>query len=85
MGHGNPNPILDSRQYVVEFEDGTEDELTANDITYNMYSQCNPDDNRYLMIDYIVVFRRSTTVLFYADQNLVKNGRDYRRRSTSGW
>ena len=32
MRHANPNPILDSRQYVVDFEDGTKDEITANSI-----------------------------------------------------
>ena len=24
MGHASPNPILDSQQYVVEFEDGND-------------------------------------------------------------
>ena len=45
MGHANPKPILDSRQYVVEFEDGTEDELMANTIAQRMYDQCEPDGN----------------------------------------
>ena len=78
MVHSNPDPILNSRQYVVELEDGTEAELTANTIAQSMYDQRDPDSNQYLMLDYIVDFRRSTTVLCYADQNLFKNGRTYR-------
>ena len=55
MGHAKPNPILDSQQYVVEFEDGNEAELTANAIYQRMYAQCDPDGNQYLMLDSIRV------------------------------
>ena len=72
MGHGNPNPILDSRQYVVEFEDGTEDELTANAIAQSMYAQCEPYVNQYLMLDSIADFRHSTTALCYYDQTFLR-------------
>ena len=85
MGHAKPNPILDSQQYVVEFEDGNEAELTANAIYQRMYAQCDPDGNQYLMLDSIVDFRRSTTALCYYDQNFVNNGLTYRRRYTAGW
>ena len=67
MGHANPNPIIDSRQYAVEFEDSTEADLTANDIAHSMYAQCDPDGNQYLMLDYIVDFRRSNTAFCYFD------------------
>ena len=40
MGRANDNPILDTREYVVEFDDGTEAELAANAIAQNMYAQC---------------------------------------------
>ena len=51
MGLANPNPILDSRQYIVDFEDGTESELAANAIAQSMYAQCDPDGDQYLMIN----------------------------------
>ena len=81
----NPNPILDSRKYIVEFEDGTEAGLTENDIAQSMYAQFDPDGNQYLMLDSIVDFCRITTAFCYADQNFVKNGRSYKRRSTKVW
>ena len=56
MKHANPNPILDSRQYVVGFEDGTQADLTAYAISQSMYAQCDPDGNQYFMLDSIVYF-----------------------------
>ena len=54
MGYANFNPILDSRQYVVEFEYSTEAYFTAKAITKSMNYRCNPDINMYLMHDSIV-------------------------------
>ena len=68
----NENPILDTRGYVVEFEDGEQAELAANTIYQSMYAQCDPDGNQYFMFDSIVEFRRSTTALCYADQKFLK-------------
>jgi hypothetical protein len=38
----NPNPILDTCEYTVTFDDGDATDLTANLITESMYAQCNP-------------------------------------------
>ena len=54
MGRANGNPILDTREYIVEFEDGTEAELSANAIAQNMYAQYDPGGNCYVMFDSIV-------------------------------
>ena len=86
IGHANKNPILDTRGYVVEFEDGEQAELAANTIAQIMYAQCDPDGNHYVMFDSIVYFRRSTTELCYADQKVLKaDGRSFMRRNTAGW
>ena len=45
IGRANENPILDTRGYVVEFEDGEQAELAANTIAQSMYDQCDPDGN----------------------------------------
>ena len=74
MGRANANPILESHQYVVKFEDSTEAELAANDIAQSMYDQCDPEGNQYILLDSIVEFFRSTTVLCYEDQKFVRNG-----------
>ena len=80
------NPILDTRRYVVAFENGEEAELSANAIAQSMYAQCDPEGNQYVLFDSIVDYRRSTTAMTKADQKVVKaNGRTFLRRSTKGW
>ena len=63
LGTAHENPILDTRQYIVEFNDGDEAELSANVIANNMYAQCDPEGNQYVLLDSLINFRRSTTAL----------------------
>ena len=86
IGRVNDNPISDTREYIVEFDDRTEADLSANVIAQNMYAQCDPDRNCYVLFDSIVDWRRSTTALGYDDQVARKaDGRTFSRRSTAGW
>ena len=39
LGNANDNPILNTHQYIVQFTDGDEAELTTNVIAINMYAQ----------------------------------------------
>jgi hypothetical protein len=47
-GTANDIPILDTREYVVTFDDGDMTELNANLIALSMYAQCDPDGNHYI-------------------------------------
>ena len=86
VGRANDNPILDTRNYVVEFDDGMEAELAANSIAQNMHAQCDPDGNRYVLLGSLIDFRRSSTALCHTDQKVTRDdGRTYMRRSTAGW
>ena len=86
IGRENENPIFDSREYVVEFKDGMEAELSVNAIAQIMYAQCEPDGNTYVLFDYITNFRRSTTDLCYADQTVRKAyGRTLLGEPTAVW
>ena len=42
-GVANANPILDTREYVVTFDDGDLTELNENLIPASMYAQCDPN------------------------------------------
>ena len=82
----NENPILDTREYVVEFEDGKEAALPDNTISQSMYARCDANGNQYVMFDSIVGFRRSKSALCYADQRVIKkDGQHFIRRLTAGW
>ena len=41
IGRSNANPILDTREYEVKFEDGDVTELTANAIAESIYAMCD--------------------------------------------
>ena len=56
-GRAHENPILDTRQYEVEFDDGSIDEYTTNIIAESMIAQCDPDGNEYLWFDTFVNYR----------------------------
>jgi hypothetical protein len=55
VGWAHERPILDTRTYDVEFNDGTIRELTANKIAKCMYAQCDLGGNQYVLLDYFVV------------------------------
>ena len=63
VGRAHANPILDTRRYDVEFDDGQVTEFTANIITESMYSQCDPDGNQYELLNAIVDFCKKNTAL----------------------
>jgi hypothetical protein len=54
VGSANDNPILDTRTYIVDFDDGDQTELTANMIAESLYLQCDPDGNQYVLLEEIV-------------------------------
>lgn len=86
MGRAHPNPILDTRVYNVEFDDGDVTELTTNLIAESMYSQCDPDGNQYLLLDQLVDHRSNDRAVALPDQVIHrKDGKAYRRKTTTGW
>lgn len=54
FGVANDNPRLDSREYVVEFEDGHEEEFMANTVAENIYAQSNAEGFDRLILAEIV-------------------------------
>jgi hypothetical protein len=50
VGRANDNPILDTRSYIIDFDDGDQTELTANMIAESLYLQCDPNGNQYVLV-----------------------------------
>ena len=67
-GRASDNPILDTREYTVKFEDGEVTELTANEIDESVYAQCDPDRNQYVLLENIIDFRENNHALSIEDQ-----------------
>ena len=86
VGRAHDNPILDTRQYLVEFNDGEVTELTANVIAQSMYAMCDTDGEHVLLFDSIVDYVKGEAALSLADQKFVDSrGRTQYRRTTKGW
>ncbi len=85
-GRANPNPILDTCEYTVTFDDGDVTDLTANLIAESMYAQCDPDGNQYVLLDSLINHRCLDMALRLSDQTAVQNdNRTYQRRNTVSW
>ncbi len=67
VGLANSNPILDTRSYIIKFDDNDQTKLTANLIAESLFSQCDPDGNQYVLLDEIVDHRRLPTAIRLKD------------------
>ena len=45
VGRTNNNPIFDTMEYSVDFDDGYVSELTENMISWSMYAACDDSEN----------------------------------------
>mmetsp|Transcript_37601 Transcript_37601/g.53010 ORF Transcript_37601/g.53010 Transcript_37601/m.53010 type:complete len:1380 (-) Transcript_37601:246-4385(-) len=85
IGRANANPILDTREYLVEFPDGREAEYSANTIAEGMWSQCDLDGNQYILLKAIVDHKTDGHKVHRADKYIHHNGRRSLRKTTKGW
>jgi len=87
VGKSNPNPILDTRVYEVEFPDGVIAEYSANAIAEALYSQVDIDGNRFLLLKEIVSHSRDDTALSIDNtiQNSTGSRNPSKRLTTKGW
>ena len=74
-----------TRLYDVEFPDGTEKEFAANIITQNIYSQCAPDRNQYLLMDAITNYKKDQIAIENTNAIVVVNGWSQQNETTKGW
>jgi hypothetical protein len=84
IGNANPNPILDTWLYVLEFQDGAEAEYSANVIAENMWAQCDIDGNQHQLMEAIVDHKLDEHALQCTGGYVVVNGRQHMKKSTKG-
>ena len=60
-------------------------EYTANLIADNMYAQCNPDGEQYLILDAIIDHKKNSHAVDKADAFINSNGAQKRKKTTRGW
>ena len=86
LGTANRNPMLDTRQYEIEYDDGTTDAYFANVIAENLYSQVDDEGSQHLVISEISDHRKNATALSVADGfTISSNGNKVPKKTTQGW
>jgi len=85
IGRRHAIPVLDSRIYLVQFPDGTEQEIAYNLLAEHLYSQCDSEGNQHQIFRAIINHRKHKTAVDKADQYRVVNGRRVMKRTLAGW
>ena len=86
LGKWNAKAALDTREYIVEFPDGSEAEYAANTIAENMYAQCDLDGQQHILMKGIVDCKKDSNAIPKAQAYVVDTrGIKSRRKTTKGW
>jgi hypothetical protein len=86
VGHRHHNPILDTREYEVEFPDGAVDTFMANLIAENMYSQVDANGCLYALLSEIIDHKSNGSAVQKDDGfKTTKDGQVRPRYTTKGW
>jgi hypothetical protein len=85
IGKTNPNPLLNTRMYQVQFSDGTVQDYAANHIAEAIYMAVDDEGNRFIFMDEILDYRYSAEAL-RPDQAWItsSNGNRHRIKTTKG-
>jgi hypothetical protein len=63
IGQAHANPLFDTREYEVEFTDGTRERYQANIITKNMYAQVDNEGNQYFLLQEITNHKKDNSAI----------------------
>jgi hypothetical protein len=75
IGTANDNPLLDTREYEVEFLDGHQESISANLIAQHMFSQVDEEGHRHLILANIIDHRSDNLAIPKEDAFVVmRNG-----------
>jgi hypothetical protein len=86
IGKRDPNPILDTREYEVEFPDGSTEIYAVNLIAENLYAQVNSEGHEELFMSEIIRHKSDGSAVNADDGSTESvNGALRPRIMTKGW
>ena len=85
LGKAHANPLLDTREYIVELEDGSYDSYFANTIAENLYTQCDTEGREFNVVREILDHKRDGRALSVQDGTYINNGQIRDKKTTAGW
>ena len=85
-GSRHEDPVLDTREYVVEFDDGELGSYTTNSIATSMFSQVDPQGHETALLEEICDHNSSSQAVCKDDGFITsKSGKKTPRKTTVGW
>ena len=85
-GRYNPNPIIDTSEYRVEFVDGSWEEYATNFIAENIFVHVDDEGHEHLLLDEIVVHKTTDAALTMENCWISSsNGQQRMCPTTKGW
>jgi hypothetical protein len=86
LGRAHANPLFDTREYDIEFTNGTVEKYQANLIAENMYAQVDEEGRQYLLLQEITDHKSDATAVPISDgMTRSANGVEKPKITTRGW
>ena len=86
IGRSHNNPLMDSREYWIEFPDGDEGKYAANVVAENLYSQVDFEGRQYAVLKEIVDHRSNATAISKDDGFVISlGGNRTAKKTTRRW
>jgi hypothetical protein len=86
VGQSNTNPLLDTSEYIIEYDDGTSDRMFANSIAENIYAQVDEEGRQFIILQEIADHRTNADAVTKENGYVtMPNGRQFPKKTTKGW
>ena len=86
IGRAHADPLFDTREYIVEFADGSTENYFANVIAECMYAQADAEGNQFQLLDEITDHRSDNSAIPIDDGFVTsRNGNHVPKPTTRGW
>ena len=85
VGRKHRNPALDSRIYLVEFNDGEQQEISYNLLAEHLYSQCDSEGRQHQIFREIIHHRKTKAAVDKEDQYTNINNKRCKKKTLAGW
>ena len=85
IGSKQRNYLMDTRLYEVDLPDGSVEDIFANTIAENLYSQVDSEGRNYYLLREIVDHRKDNTAVSKDDGWIQGKSNKHRRKTKKGW
>jgi hypothetical protein len=86
VGKSHTNPLLDTSEYIIKYDDGTSDRMFANSIAENIYAQVDEEGRQFIILKEIADHQTNSDAVTKEHGFItMPNGRRFPKKTTKGW